>query len=291
MEIQKKYHINKDCFLNPLVFGSSQLYQIGRLFCEKGQTIERHCQLNYFEITVVTEGEGTVITNNVPIRVRAGDIHVCYPGDFHEIHSDNVCALHYDYVAINTSDSDLRSELEYIISSYHDEKYRMIREERLPLLIAEAIEEINDMQPLSEKMLSAVFEQIFVRLARAFRAVEKPKPKKEFSDSQLFCYHIMNYVDSHIYTLKSLRELGSLTGYNYNYASNVFKAVTGETLSSYYRSKRLKTARLLLGEGKLSVSEISTLLNYSSVYAFSRAFKDKYGVSPTKDTYISSKEK
>jgi AraC-like DNA-binding protein len=100
----------------------------------------------------------------------------------------------------------------------------------------------------------------------------------------------MNYVDSHIYTLKSLKELGVLTGYNYNYASNVFKAVTGETLLNYYRSKRLKTARLLLNEGKLSVSELSTLLNYSSVYAFSRAFKDKYGVSPTKDTYIGKSE-
>ena len=291
MEIHKKYHITKDCFFNPLVFGSSQLYQIGRLFCEKGQIIERHCQLNYFELTVVTEGEGTVITNNVKTRVKVGDIHVCYPGDFHEIHSDNNSALHYDYVAINTSDTALLSELEYIISSYHDEKYRILQDEKIALLIEEAIEEINDTQALSEKILSGIFEQLLVRLVRAFRAVGKPKPKKDFSDSQQFCYYIMNYVDSHIYTLKSLKELGVLTGYNYNYASNVFKAVTGETLLNYYRSKRLKTARLLLNEGKLSVSEISTLLNYSSVYAFSRAFKDKYGVSPTKDTYISSREK
>lgn len=290
MGIQKKYHINKDYFLNPLVFGRTLLYQIGRLFCEKGQVIERHCQLNYFELTVVTEGEGLIITNDVPTRVRAGDIYLSLAGDFHEIRSDTTSALRYDYIAVSTSDEKLCAELEYIISNYHDEKCRIIRDEKIGELVADALEEINEAHFLSDTMLSSIFEQIFVRLLRAFRATEAPKVKKDFSDSQLFCWQIMNYIDSHIYTMRSLRELADTTGYNYNYASNLFKAVTGETIMNYYRGKRLKTARLLLVEGKLSVTEISALLNYSSVYAFSRAFKDKYGVSPTKDTFIGSKE-
>ena len=33
-------------------------------------------------------------------------------------------------------------------------------------------------------------------------------------------------------------------------------------------------------EGCLSVTNIAELLNYSSIYAFSKAFKEKYGVSP-----------
>lgn len=284
MEIQKKYHITRDCFSNPLVFGDTRLYQIGRLFCEKGQVIDRHCQLDYFELTVVTEGEGTVITNDVPIKVSTGDIHVCYVGDFHEIHSDAASPLRYDYIAINTSDTMLLSELERITADYRDERSRIIHDEKIDKLVAEAIEEINEIPLLSKKNLSAIFEQIFVRLIRAFRTAGKARVKKAFFDSQIFCWQIMNYIDTNIYTIKSLRELGELTGYNYNYLSNVFKDVTGNTIMEYYKSKRLKTAKILLTEGKLSVTEIAALLNYSSIYAFSRAFKNEYGTAPTKDT-------
>ena len=95
----------------------------------------------------------------------------------------------------------------------------------------------------------------------------------------------MNYIDSHVYTIKSLTEISEVTGYNYNYASNIFKAATGETVMNYYRSKRLKSAALLLEEDKLSITEVASLLNYSSVYSFSRAFKERYGVSPSKHSH------
>lgn len=58
--------------------------------------------------------------------------------------------------------------------------------------------------------------------------------------------------------------------------------VTSDTLTNCFRNRRLETARLLLLEGAMSVTRISALLNYSSVYIFSRAFKEKYGVPPSK---------
>ena len=56
--------------------------------------------------------------------------------------------------------------------------------------------------------------------------------------------------------------------------------VTQSTLSEYYHTRKLEVARLLIEERKLTISKISQLLNYSSVNAFSNAFKKKYGVSP-----------
>ena len=41
-------------------------------------------------------------------------------------------------------------------------------------------------------------------------------------------------------------------------------------------------AKEYIKEGKLSVNEIAEKLNYSSVYSFSKSFKQKYGFSPTK---------
>ena len=67
----------------------------------------------------------------------------------------------------------------------------------------------------------------------------------------------------------------------YDYLSSLFKKTTGRTLLDYYQSSRLRVARSLVKENNLKINEIAELLNYSSVYAFSKAYKNKYGICPT----------
>ena len=43
----------------------------------------------------------------------------------------------------------------------------------------------------------------------------------------------------------------------------------------------VKTKIFAIGEGKLKIGEIAELLQYSSIYTFSRAFREQFGVSPT----------
>ena len=71
--------------------------------------------------------------------------------------------------------------------------------------------------------------------------------------------------------------------YNYSYLSSLFRSTTGRTLSDYYKTARLKAARTLVRENKLTVSKIAEMLNYSSVYVLSRAYKAEFGVPPTED--------
>ena len=72
--------------------------------------------------------------------------------------------------------------------------------------------------------------------------------------------------------------------YNYSYLSAIFRSKTGVTISEYYQQKRLGAAKQLLFEGNLSVNKIADVLGYSSIYAFSKAFKKKYGIAPSKMT-------
>ena len=92
----------------------------------------------------------------------------------------------------------------------------------------------------------------------------------------------MHYIDTNIYSIKKLSDLSEKFSYNYSYLSDFFKRNTGNTIVNYYRTRRLYTARLLINEGLLKINKISEMLNYSSVYAFSKAFKTEYGISPKK---------
>lgn len=276
---RKKYHFDKRYLSDPLCFGSCRLYQIGRLFCESDTVVDKHAHFDWFELTIVTDGLGTVYTNDIATPVRKGDIYLSFPCDFHAITPEPSDPLKYDFFAFGTDDRALSSDLSRIMELYMSPDRRVMRDEAVSSLVSSAIGEMSTDELYSDRLLEAVFTQIIIRVLRAFLH-DAATPRAKISDSEALCYRLMQYIDTHIYSMQSLEELSTETNYNYSYLSALFRKVTGGTLTEYYRDRRLEAARLLLLEGELSITRIAELLNYSSIYTFSRAFKDKYGISP-----------
>lgn len=67
---------------------------------------------------------------------------------------------------------------------------------------------------------------------------------------------------------------------NYSYLSSLFKQETGDTLSSYLLEQRMKRAKELLADPKLTMEEISQQVGYQNVKVFYRTFKRFYNDSP-----------
>ena len=176
---------------------------------------------------------------------------------------------------------ELLEDLNALVTSFHAAYRRVIRSENIAALVSNAIAEVCSNSEYGDTLISAAITQIFIYMIREFKSQEPVKYAKSAGEAEILCYQIMHYIDTHIYSMKNLRELCEVTNYNYNYLSNLYKKVTSDTLANYFRSRRLETARLLLAEHTMSVTEIASLLNYSSVYIFSRAFKEKYGVPPS----------
>lgn len=61
----------------------------------------------------------------------------------------------------------------------------------------------------------------------------------------------------------------------------VFKAETGESLGAYIRRRRTERAEDLLGNSSLSVAQIAELLGFAQQAAFTHAFKQATGLSPS----------
>lgn len=280
--VKKRYHLNKSYITQPPAFGETRLFQIGRLHCAEGMEVPIHTHLNWFELTIVNDGVGTVLTNGVAVPVRRGDIYLSFPGDFHGITSDTEDPLKYDFFAFNTDSPLLAAELEALTASAMPAAQRVFSDERVRYLVADAIAEVNGGGDYSERILTAVFEQILLYVLRDFRSLSAPRHAASVGKQEELCYRMMHYIDTHIYTMQSLSELADAMCYNYSYLSDLFCRVTSDTLLHYYRSRRLEAAKLLLAEGRLSVGEIAELLHYASVYTFSRAFKEAYGTSPAR---------
>jgi len=275
--MKKSYHLNKPFIADPRPFGDFRLYQLGRLYCTGETVIEEHAHIDWFEITVVTGGKGTVYTNGIGVPITRGDIYLSFPCDHHAIVSDRDDPLKYDFFSFSTTDESLMADLSMIMDQNAAADARTVRDEHIASLVSTAIAELDAQKRHSERLLAALFLEIVIRIARGFF---REDPHKATERPEALCQRLMHYIDTHIYSMESLEELSALTGYNYSYLSALFRRVTSESLSDYYRARRLETARLHIAENTLSITRIAELLRYSSIYTFSRAFKQRFGISP-----------
>ena len=277
--MNSKFHLDYSFVFTPISFENTLLMQLGRIYCSPGYIVEEHAHLNWYELTVITEGEGDIITNNVKTSVKKGDIYFSFPGDFHKIISSNDNPLKYDYLSFNTINSSLQEELSTIVKIYSYTE-RIFYDEEIRYLTNKVIAEISSENQYKNQILTLCFEQIIFHILRHFNGSKKLPQKKYSSVADELCYQIMNHIDINIQTIQNLHEISDIFGYNYSYLSHLFKKYTNTTILDYYSNKKLTVAKLLIDEGKMKINQISESLNYSSPYAFSNAFKKKFGIAP-----------
>lgn len=278
--MNKWYHLDKPHIQNPLKCDRFLLYQTGRIFCDQNYAVDEHSHLEWIELTVVTDGVGKVSANGIAVPVKKGDVFVSFPCDTHQVISSPDAPLKFDFLTFYPTDENTLKSLESLFIKFASAQNRVISGQKIAPLVQEVIVEVDSNALYSQKLISSILEQISIHIIRSFESGETITQKT--SATQL-CYSIMNYIDTHIFSISSLGELENVSGYNYSYLSALFHDVCGQTLSSYFRHARLNGARRLILEKTLTLTEIAALLGYSSLYSFSKAYKSYFGVSPSFD--------
>ena len=268
---------------NPLYLDDISILYLGRSGIDV--SVEEHMHGGVYELSVVTKGSGRMYTGNVPTQVKKGDVYVSFPFEIHKVESDKDNPLSYDFITFSVNSFTFAEELNKVWSQNISPYSRVIHNEKVIDLIDSILSEFDDnnknSSPFSNEMLSALCNQMIVYILRGLKSDSAKVSSINNSGSEL-CYKMMNYIDTHLYSLLNLNEMARDMGYNYSYLSALFRKTTTVSLSYYYRVKRLETARLLLAENKKSISQVADLMNYSSIYAFSKSFKEHYGISPRK---------
>jgi len=75
--------------------------------------------------------------------------------------------------------------------------------------------------------------------------------------------------------------LSEKTGLNYTILSNLFSKTTGTTIEHFIIKHKIERVKELLIYDEISLTEISYLLNYSSLAHLSKQFKKVTGLTPT----------
>lgn len=277
-ENKTRYLFSNDYAFNPLNLGSISLIQIGRRYCAPTEIIHAHPHLNWFELTVITGGTGQIITNGEITPVKSGDIYLSFPCDVHEIRVGKTDKLEYDFLAFFCEEKELKKALNAITRNFRGGESRIFKDEKISDLVKNAIMEFSTKdQPFTNLALADLIRLIIIYLIRDFNDIKQKTP--DVSEAEVLCFQLMNYIDTHVYSLQKLSDVAPKFNYNYSYLSKLFKKVTGKTLLDYLLSRKMQIAKALILERKKTVGEIAEMLGYN-LYSFSKAFKSAYGVSP-----------
>jgi AraC family transcriptional regulator len=93
-------------------------------------------------------------------------------------------------------------------------------------------------------------------------------------------YKILSYIEANLDKDIYLDDIIELTKLSKFHFIRIFKALTGVTLNEYIRRRKLSKAACELVETRKSIIDIAIFYGYGSQEAFTRAFKDMYGLTP-----------
>lgn len=131
-----------------------------------------------------------------------------------------------------------------------------------------SLDEIEDIDTIHFLFISAFRE--YCQIMQDWRLQQcRPEVKK-------CCEHILQHIHEKIL----LKDLARVCGLSPNHISDLFLQQTGFRPIEYIRAQKLNYARYILDSYSPPISLLSNLLAFPSPSAFTRQFREQYGVTP-----------
>ncbi|NGP44186.1 AraC family transcriptional regulator [Bacillaceae bacterium SIJ1] len=245
----------------------------GKVNCEYNWKWNRtNTPFKNYDYWYVWHGEGEVILNGQHHQVGKRDCFLFQPGDLTSAkhNPENPLTVTFIHFSLNADESfllHLPSFVHFDPAEFH-EQY---------------------LNRFMHVMLTRVYgfkQEATMLLGLLLIMFERQSQMKKDGYRQ---YHALNRVMLDIaakinqepgkqHTITNLAEQAHLSP---RYFSLKFKEFMGQTIESYIIDRRIDRAEYLLRTG-MTVTEVANALGYQNIYYFSRQFKQKTGVNPSK---------
>lgn len=156
---------------------------------------------------------------------------------------------------------------------------------RLPIYIREFFCEWFDPGDCSQDILASLFTLILTELIRTYQTTAP-----QFSPDHSPTLDILRYIEKN-YASISLQQTAAYFGLNPNYLSNLLKSQTGSSYKALVQKQRMVSAKHLLLNSSLPISQVSVQVGYENTAFFYKKFEQEYGCSPREYRQKHSKER
>lgn len=139
-------------------------------------------------------------------------------------------------------------------------------------------DEIELSKPASERLLSLLFQSLMVYVSRMTIAEPLPKWGRPIRDRRI--EKALTLLNQDLSKRRTVDLLARAVGLSRPALAKLFVRVLCLTPMRYLTQRRMLAAAALLLESDAALAEVACRIGYASEFAFSRAFKRYYGISP-----------
>lgn len=244
-----KYHYDNNYAESPRIFNDIYLYQLGEMMCDIDTVMLPHAHLDWFEVSYVYSGKGTIMTNNkTPQTMSKGDFYFSHPKEIHQICSDAFDPLRFFFFAFNfTEQSPFTPLLRECKQITLNETNRKFHSSSLEFHFNNLLSEIRTESDLGTMILEYELKLTFLKIYQIMKSETVAVYHAPKNNSvQILSFNLLNYIDRNFMAIENTSVLSNLFGYNYSYLSRCFKKTIGTSISSYIIDKKLNFAKELL---------------------------------------------
>lgn len=250
---------------------------------------EKH---NFWEIVYVDGGALSAIADNVGYTLNQGDVIFHKPMEFHIHAANNDKTNNIMIVSFETQSPQmnffankifsLNIKQKKVLSDFFEYAKQLfntsfiIRNNTYPEFTREQITAYQICILLLERfLLELIIDNTYTKRKDRQSLDAKKIVETAFSDS------IKEYLDENICTSLNLDAIANHFNVSKSFLCQLFKNETNHSIIDYFIDLKISTAKSMIREGNLNLTQISERLNYSSIHDFTRSFKKKVNMSPS----------
>jgi AraC-like DNA-binding protein len=263
--------------LSPIETQNYFIVQIADNYYSNSGSIKNHLQFCDVEITYLNKNSLSCASNDVSFSLEKNDCFLSFKDEKHELLYKN--NTRFQTIAFNVKET---SPCYPILLKLREMKRNLYKNTYVESLIFEIINAIYLEDSFYLQRCDACITQL---LFEFLQNNSNENNIKNLIKSKDLLPDVALYIDENFLKITSLEQISEVFNYSYNYLCRIFKQQFGSSMQDYLLSKKMNFAKELLEKGK-STTDVSYILNYSSPYNFSRAYKNFYGFSPTLKTKL-----
>jgi len=232
---------------------------------------------DFYELVHVTGGRACHRVNGVPHVLAPGATVLLTPADFHEILTESDEPLEYFNVVVGAA------LVEEAPLPGAGERTAWVLEDGADLArdFGRLWDESALDRPGAPGMMEAVLQCILIELARRCPGASTTGVRDHAVREQTDLKKAVLFVDRHFREPLSLAGVAAQVHLSPNYFSERFREFTGTSFQTYLQQRRLAFAQSLLASTRLGVTEVCHAAGFNSLSHFGRAYRSRYGESPT----------
>lgn len=240
--------------------------------------------LTYYDITLITEGEGFFRIDDMSHHVKTMDVLFSLPYQLREWDTENIVdgyALIFEEEFLSSffNDSHFISNISYFKRDRKNMKLSLssMEFEQMNALARQIKHEIDGYTVKNKHILRALLYQALMQLDRAF--IEQNNPPGQ-SDRHACIDRFLRIVDSDFHKNHAVRYYAERLHLTPNYLNELVKRETGISAKQLIQNKLVTESKKFLLYSNLTIIEISERLSFETSSYFIRFFRKHVGCTP-----------